>query len=151
VPACTQVEMLVSRACEPISGSILCTGEEIGFYLCLLSRVFLRTARHRPISSTLPFPRWTVIGSVIRIVSWVRCFGFFSGSLSSDRVLRKHGWKNIAAVRVWIAFYCKPIPPTIVIIFVLVDQTSYCWRGILHTVILIGLVKLIAVRETHLY
>ena len=79
----------------------------------------------------------------------MRCSGFFSGFPSSDR---GSSWPRVEDLsRDWFAFYCKPIPPTIVIVFVLVDQTSYCWRGILHTVILIGLVKLIAVRETHLY
>ena len=42
-----------------------------------------------------------MIGSVIRIVSWVRCSGFFSGSLSSDR---GSSWPRVEELsRVWIA------------------------------------------------
>jgi len=38
---------------------------------------------------------------VIRIVSWVRCSGFFSGSLSSDRGWSWWGVEELS--RVWIA------------------------------------------------
>ena len=42
-----------------------------------------------------------MIGSVIRIVSWVRCSGFFSGSPSSDR---GSSWPRVEDLsRVWIA------------------------------------------------
>jgi hypothetical protein len=43
----------------------------------------------------------------------------FWSSLSSDRVVRKHGWKNVAAARIWIATCCK-LNPSIIIATVLI-------------------------------
>jgi hypothetical protein len=48
-----------------------------------------------------------VIGSVIRIVSWVRCSGFFSGSPSSDR---GSSWPRVEDLsRVWFAITVSQI------------------------------------------
>ena len=100
MPACTQVEMLVSRACEPISGSILCTGDEIGFYLCLLFRVSPTNKR----TSDLIYPTdpsRICVELVIELLH-LGCVARNSrSSLSSDR---GSSWPRVEELsRVWIA------------------------------------------------
>ena len=111
---------------------------------------------------------WIVIGSVIRIVSWVRCSGFFSGSLSSDR---GSSWPQVeVSSRVSDCIsHCKPIPLYLLLLLLVLNWSHgiYCctrvsastWPSkIIYNILdLLGeLVKLILIatdhcRETHLF
>ena len=69
-----------------------------------------------------------MIGSVIRIVSWVRCAGFFSGSPSSDR---GSSWPRVEELsRVWIAPLIVSRSLSINIIATVGDWLVGRWSGI---------------------